>query len=196
MFGRVRDTWWTNRWPAADCFRLYPKDHPSAGCLGLTQAMGRFCVTFAFHTWKMLRIGAFFDVPLDYVAVLERTLPLGLSRSFNASIMECEERALLEKEREPLSWKVMFNQGGKEAKGLIEFLPEKKRSAQPWGPALEEGQGSESLSPQASSAAHTRDSLKNSKSPAQLLCFKKHVANNLSIISWFRDPGTRQFLLF
>lgn len=65
----------------------------------------------------------------------------------------------------------MFIQGGKEAKGLIEFLPEKKRSAQPWGPALEGGQGSESLSVQASSAAHTGDSLRNSKSPAQLLCF-------------------------
>lgn len=36
----------------------------------------------------------------------------------------------------------MFIQGGKEAKGLIEFLPEKKGSARPWGPALEEGQGS------------------------------------------------------
>lgn len=65
--------------------------------------MGRFCVTFAFHTWKMLRIGAFFDVPLDYVAVLGRALPLSLSRSFNASTTECEERALLEKECEPLS---------------------------------------------------------------------------------------------
>lgn len=36
----------------------------------------------------------------------------------------------------------MFIQGGKEAKGLIEFLPEKKGPARPWGPALEEGQGS------------------------------------------------------
>jgi len=35
----------------------------------------------------------------------------------------------------------MFIQGGKEAKGLIEFLPEKEGSPRPWGPALEEGQG-------------------------------------------------------
>lgn len=67
----------------------------------------------------MFRIGTFFHVPLDYVAVLERTLPLGLLSSLNASTTECEERALLEKENEPQSWKVMFIQGGKEAKGLI-----------------------------------------------------------------------------
>lgn len=51
----------------------------------------------------MFRIGTFFHVPLDYVAVLERTLPLGLLSSLNASTTECEERALLEKENEPQS---------------------------------------------------------------------------------------------
>lgn len=70
---------------------------------GTDQGMGRFWVTFTFHTWKRLRIGAFFDILLDYVAVLERTLPPGLSRLFNASTTAYEERALLEKEHEPLS---------------------------------------------------------------------------------------------
>ena len=89
----------------------------------------------------------------------------------------------------------MFIQGGKETKGLIEFLPE-KRDPSTLGPSTGRRSRVESLSLQASSAAHTVDGLKNSKSPAQLLWFKKPVANNLSIIAWFRYPGTHQCLLF
>ena len=72
----------------------------------------------------------------------------------------------------------------------------KKGIPRPWGPALEEGQGLSPYLYRPSSAAHTVDGLKNSKSPAQLLWFKKPVANNLSIIAWFRYPGTHQCLLF
>ena len=90
----------------------------------------------------------------------------------------------------------MFIQGGKEAKGLIEFLPEKEGSPRPWGPALEEGQG---LSPYLCRppAQPTKWTvLKIVRALLSCCVLKKPVANNLGIIAWFRYPGTHQCLLF
>lgn len=72
---------------------------------------------FAFHTWKMVRIAAFFDISLDDVTLSERTLPLGFLNPFNVS--STEGRDHLEKETECQGQKIVFIQDGKKAESLI-----------------------------------------------------------------------------
>lgn len=64
----------------------------------------------------MVRIAAFFDIPLNDVTVSERTLPLGFLSPFNVS--STEGRNHLEKETECRGRKIVFIQDGK-AESLI-----------------------------------------------------------------------------